>query len=137
MNNFINDLDFKPYNFTAKSKAMKDNISYMLNRSIRMFKYENLPDTIPHKFLELYLQSNGHCGFIEAEGGIYAVTGGFSGKPDAYYIPENYVVAHPTLKGIKKTYNIPDNEIIIGYNDSLACGLFPLFKKYSSMTAVM
>ena len=108
-------------------------MSYMLNRSIRMFKYKNLPDTIPHKFLELYLQSNGHCGFVESGDKLYVVTGGFGGKPDAYYIPENYVVTHPTLKGINKTYNIPNNEIVVGFNDSLAYGLFPMFKKYATL----
>lgn len=112
---------------------MKDNISYMLNRSIRMFKYKNLPETIPQKFLELYLQSNGHCGFVEANGQIYAVTGGFGGKPDPYYIPEDYVIAHPTLKKVNGTYNISNGDIIIGYNDSLAYGLFPMFKKYSTL----
>ena len=97
-----------------------------------MFKYKNLPDTIPQKFLELYLQSNGHCGFIEDKNELYAVVGGFGGKPDAYYIPENYVVAHPTLKTETK-YNITKNEIIVGYNDSLAYGLFPMFKKYATL----
>ena len=133
MNNFINDLDFKPYNFTAKNKAIKDNMSYMLNRSIRMFKYNNLPNTIPQKYLEMYLQSNGHCGFVEVKNDLFAVVGGFGGEPDEYYIPTKYTVAHPTLKLAKNDFSIPDNEIIIGYNDSLAYGLFPMFKKYATL----
>ena len=133
MNNYINDLDFKPYNFTHKSKAIKDNVFYMLNRSIRMFKYENLPETIPHKFLELYLQMNGHCGFVESKGDLYAINGAFGGEPDGYYVPENYIVAHPTLKLDKTTLSIPKGEIIVGYNDSLAQGLFPMFKKYATL----
>lgn len=133
MNNFINDLDFKPYNFTHKSKAIKDSMVYMLNRSIRMFKYDGLPETIPHKFLELYLQSNGHCGFVESKGDLYAINGNFGGEPDGYYIPQNYIVAHPTLKLNKTTLSIPNGEIIIGYNDSLAQGLFPMYKKYATL----
>ena len=130
---YINDLDFKPYNFTHKTKAIKDSMVYMLNRSIRMFKYEGLPETIPHKFLELYLQSNGHCGFVESKGDLYAINGNFGGEPDGYYIPTNYVVAHPTLKLDKTTLSIPKGEIIIGYNDSLAQGLFPMYKKYATL----
>lgn len=106
---------------------------YMLNRSIRMFKYGNLPDTIPHKFLELYLQSNGHCGFVESKDDLYVINGNFGGEPDAYYIPTNYVVAHPTLKLNKTTLSIPKGEIIVGFNDSLAMGLFPMFKKYATL----
>lgn len=133
MSNYVNDLDFKPYNFTHKTKAIKDSMLYMLNRSIRMFKYEGLPETIPHKFLELYLQSNGHCGFVESKDDLYAINGDFGGEPDGYYIPTNYVVAHPTLKLDKTTLSIPKGEIIIGYNDSLAQGLFPMYKKYATL----
>ena len=133
MNNYINGLDFKPYNFSHKQKAIQDNVFYMLNRTIRMFEYEGLPDTIPHKFLELYLQLNGHCGFVESKGDLYAINGNFGGEPDGYYVPENYIVAHPTLKIEKTTLSIPKGEIVVGYNDSLAQGLFPMFKKYSTL----
>lgn len=133
MNNFINDLDFKPYNFTSKSKAIKDYMFYMLNRSIRMFKYDGLPDTIPQRFLELYLQCNGHCGFVESNNDLYAINGSFGGEPDGYYIPENYIVAHPTLKLSKGTYSIKNNEIVVGLNDSLMQGLFPMYKKYATL----
>lgn len=132
MNNYINDLDFKPYNFSHKSKAIKDNIFYMLNRSIRMFKYEGLPDTIPHRFLELYLQINGHCGFIEEDNKIYVINGNFGGEPDPYYVPENYITAHPTLKNTG-TKSIVNGDIIVGLNDSLTQGLFPMFKKYATL----
>lgn len=132
MNNYINDLDFKPYNFTAKSKAIKDNVFYMLNRSIRMFNYENLPETIPQKFIEMYLQCNGHCGFVEKAGKLYVVSGNFGGKPNPYYIPEDYVIANPSLH-ISKSFNIENGEIIVGYNDSLSLGLFPMYKKYATL----
>jgi hypothetical protein len=132
LNDFIKDLDFKPYNFTHKSKTIKDNILYMLNRSIRMFKYDGLPDTIPHKFLELYLQTNGHCGFVKKDDNLYVVSGTFGGEPNPYYIPKDYIVANPSLN-ISKDFNIATGEIIVGCNDSLMQGLFPMYKKYASL----
>lgn len=97
-----------------------------------MFKYNNLPETIPHKFLELYLQTNGHCGFVEKNNELYVVNGGFSGKPNPYYIPEDYIVANPSLN-ITKTFSIEKGDIIVGFNDSLALGLFPMYKKYATL----
>lgn len=98
-----------------------------------MFKYDGLPDTIPQKFIEIYLQINGHCGFVESEGKLYVVRGSFGGEPDAYYIPENYIVAHPTLKLKDTTFNITNNDIVVAFNDSLAYGLFPMYKKYATL----
>lgn len=132
MNNFINGLDFKPYNFTHKTKAIKDYVTYMLNRSIRMFKYEGLPDTIPQRFLELYLQTNGHVGFPEKNDNLYVVCGAFGGEPNPYYIPEKYIVSNPSLN-ISKDYSIHDGDIVIGLNDSLMQGLFPMYKKYATL----
>ena len=40
---------------------------YMYARLQQMFKYKNLPDTIPHEMLEYYLLSGGVCFITEVD----------------------------------------------------------------------
>ena len=50
------------YDFRAKRINRDSLIAYMLARTQSMFEYDGLPDTIPPRMLELYLQSNGSAG---------------------------------------------------------------------------
>ena len=47
------------YDFTDKNKLVTDLVRYMLIRTQAMFEYTGLPDTIPQKFLESYIQMAG------------------------------------------------------------------------------
>ena len=40
---------------TDKRLSAKSYMKYMIIRLMRMFKYTNLPETIPHEMLEYYL----------------------------------------------------------------------------------
>ena len=121
---------FKAYDFTDKDYARKSYIYYMLNRVMSMFKYEGLPDTIPQKYLELYMMVNGHAVIVKHEGELYVCFGGWGGEPDAYYVPRNYIVANPYLK-LFKTYTIGEDCVLV-HNDSLYYGLMPMFRRYAS-----
>ena len=46
------------YDFRDKKRAIRNHIAYMLNRTQAMFEWKNLPDTIPARSLELFLQVN-------------------------------------------------------------------------------
>lgn len=106
-------------------------VNYMLARTRRMFKWSNLPDTIPERNLELMIQSNGHVCIAEHEGKIYAFTGSFGGVPNEYYMPTKYIVSNPYLN-FTKEYTIGEDCVIIG-NDSMFLGIIPILSKYGRL----
>ncbi len=122
----INPVDFKD-----KDRGVRQYVSYMLSRTQSMFRYEGLPETIPSRMLELYLQSNGNCVVSEVDGKLYAFTGGFGGVPDEYYRPTIYTVANPYLK-LTAMYEI-DKDCILVKNDSMLIGLLPMFERYATL----
>ena len=119
------------YDFENKRKAKRHYLEYMLMRTMSMFEYENLPETMPKRALEIYTQVNGHCAIIEHEGNLYSLFGSWGGYPDAYYLPTKYVISNPYLN-IGKEYTIGENCVIF-QNDSLFRGLLPLFSRYASL----
>lgn len=122
------------YNFRDKENYMHDHILYMLTRTQAMFKWNNLPDTIPEKYLEQYIQINGFACIAKADdGNLYTFWGGLGGEPDAYYNPTICTVANPYLR-LSKTYKI-DEDCVIIRNDPFYMGLIPLLKKYGSQLA--
>jgi len=118
------------YDFTDKERSVNDYIRYMLCRTQSMFKYNGLPESIPQKYLELYLQMNGSCAIAHVDGSLYALEGGLGGEPDAYYMPTIYTVANSALK-LSKTYKINEDCIVIT-NDSMYQGLLPMMRKYAT-----
>lgn len=122
-----------PFDFTDKPKAIAQHISYMFNRTQSMFRWENLPDTIPQRILELYLQMNGNTCFYEYKGNLYVFVGGLGGEPDVYYMPTIYTIANPALT-LSKSLEI-DKECVVIPNDSLYIGLLPMFERYAAALA--
>lgn len=130
------------YDFADKSKSIDHNITYMLARTQSMFKYEGLPDTIPSRSLELYLQINGNVCITNIDEkiinnsthklpvGLYAFTGGMGGELDTYYMPTIYTVANPYLN-FSKNLEI-DKDCIVIPSDSMYFGVLPLYEKYST-----
>lgn len=116
-----------------KTRNVKVGILYTFLRLQQMFKYEGLPESIPKRYLEFYLQMNGHCGIISHQGELYAIKGGFGGDPDAYYEPTKYVIANPYLK-LSKVYTRDVDCVVMG-NDSMYYGLFSLVSKYIGLMA--
>ena len=106
-------------------------ILYMLARTQSMFDYENLPETIPSRNLEIMLQLNGNVFFTQVDGKYYVFTGGLGGEPDVYYEPTIYTVANPALN-FSKNLKIGEDGILIR-SDSYGVGLLPMMQKYSAL----
>lgn len=121
------------YDFKNKERAITKYVDYFLARTNVMFKYENLPDTIPYNFLEMYLQRNGVVAVTEVNGNLYAFTGNIGGAPNVYYFPENFIFANPALN-ISKTLRIGE-ECALVRNDSSYEGLMNLCCKYATLLA--
>lgn len=116
---------------TDKRLSARSYINYMLIRLQKMFKYENLPDTIPREMLECFLLQSGSCFITEVKGNLYAFQGTMGGEPDPYYRPTLYIVANPALK-FNKSLDLWKDGVLMR-NDSLWLGLFPLMARYATM----
>ena len=116
-----------------KKLSSKSYINYMTIRLQKMFKYENLPDTIPREILEYYLMINGTCYITKVDGDLYALMGTFGGEPDPYYKPTKYIVANPALH-LSKEYDINKDGVLMR-NDSIWQGLYPLMSRYACLMA--
>lgn len=120
-NNILND----------KELLKKQIISQMLNKTITIFKYGNLPETITEKDIEIITQVNGYSIWKEVDGKLYVFYGSLGGEPNPYYLPTIAIIANPALR-----YNASlkiDEECVIMLNDYLYTGLMPLFNKYGSL----
>lgn len=129
---YFNSKHINPKKFD-KDGYVKSHISYMLSRTNAMFHYNNLPDTIPEKMLELYLQTYGSCIITKVNEELYAFVGGLGGEPDAYYRPTLYTVSNPALN-FSKNIEI-GKEGVFCLNDTLIQGLMPIFEVYGNMLA--
>lgn len=123
----------EPVNLRDKSEAVADQVVYMLDRTQSIFRYDGLPDSIPQRILELFLQVNGCVAFAEVEGKIYVFFGGLGGEPDEYYCPTVFTVANPTLD-FSKNLKIGEDCVVMS-NDSMYIGMVPLFRRRATMGA--
>lgn len=119
------------YDFKNKEKNLNDYITYMLNRSVTMFKYHNLPDTMPQREIELLLQCNGWGCVCEIDGNLYCLNGGLGGVPNAYNMPTEIIINNPYLN-YNKNLTI-DTDCVIMPNDSMYIGLLPMYNRYCTM----
>lgn len=74
----------------------------MLNVLISMFKWENLPDTVPAEFLETYLITNGTAGFQKIGNEYLVGMGGYQGDMNPYNIGTEYmavIINKPQMLG--------------------------------------
>lgn len=143
----FSDAKIKEY-VTDKRLSAKSYMRYMLLRLMKMFKYENLPDSIPHEMLEYYLLMNGSCFITKVNSQLYAFVGGQGGEPDVYYRPTRYTVANPALDytAFAKINgdaegNSDELQFTVGHegvlvrNDHIWLGMAPMMSRYATMMA--
>ena len=119
------------FNYLDKEKNVNYEIMQFLNKTLSMFQYENLPETIPKNELEKLIQINGFAIITRVDGELYAFSGGLGGVPDAYYRPTKATVSNPALN-FSGDLTIGEDCIVV-YNDLMKIGLIPLLAKYSTM----
>ena len=118
----------------------------MLDRSVQMFEYKGLPETVPFEMLETFLQVNGHVGFVEVNDKLYALPGSMGGSQDMYYRPTQYIMANPVLKTVTgkilnhlqpldKEHWSQLTDCVLIKNDTNFQSLFYLFSRYATQLA--
>ncbi|MCS5736766.1 hypothetical protein, partial [Herbiconiux daphne] len=104
-----------------KIQTKKRFTSNMLNRTLRMFKYNDLPETIPQNELEKLLQENGFAVIAKANGDLFAFNATLGGENDPYGRPTTAIVSNPALK-FNETLTIGKDCVVI-YNDYYKQGI--------------
>lgn len=115
---------------TNKKEQLSKFRADMLNKSLTMFEWKNLPDTLPAVEIEKQLQTNGYSIIAKVEGNMYAFQGGFSGQ-DPYNQPTTAIVNNPSLN-YNGTFTINDDCVIIK-NDDMQQGLIHIYNKYGTL----
>lgn len=69
----------------------------LLNKAMSLFKVEGLPETISKDYLLEHLILSGRVCFTEFDGKLYALDGNEGGEPNAYYMPQQFIIANPVL----------------------------------------
>lgn len=111
-------------------------LKMLYEKCLGMFKYYNLPESLPAEEIEKRLMWFGFCGvFKHPSFGIVCSDGGLSGV-DQYYRPTEFTYAQPVLgSGLKK---IGDNCVIIYNTQSDVIkpyGFSELIRRYARMLA--
>ena len=114
-------------NLTDKKGLLKQFKENQLNKSLTMFEWQNLPDTLPMVELEKMLQINGYAIIAKYKGDVYAFNGGFRGQ-DPYNRPTQVIINNPALK-MNETYTINEDCIVIK-NDDMKQGLIKIYEYF-------
>lgn len=115
----------KDYLFNSK-------IEDILTRLTGMFEYDNMPDEIPIEIMERYLLEYGVCLFLKHGGKYYALHGTYGTNPDAYGIPQEFLIANPYIP-LSKTYDLTKDEVVVIKNDPFANGILDLILDPSAL----
>ena len=116
------------YSPTNKAENVRNIIDSVVNKTLTMYLYTNLPDTLPIEELEKILQLSG-TGFVTMiDEQLVVLKGTYSyDEVDIYNRPYKINCYLPDKKTYKM-FNISDGVII--KNDYLERGLLPIFKKW-------
>ena len=116
------------YSVINKTENVQNIIDSVLNKTLTMFLYTNLPNTLPIEEIEKILQLNG-SGFVTMiDDKLVILKGSYNyEKVDIYNRPYEINCFLPDKKTYKM-FKISDGVII--KNDYLERGLLPIFKKW-------
>lgn len=118
------------YNYLNKASNIRLANQYTLSKTLTMFNYEGLPDSIPEKELERIIQEQGFAFIYEWEKKLIAFFGSFSGDVDEYgrYTSINIINQRTSTS---KTVNLSDGVLIS--NDDYKLGVLKLIDKYNTL----
>ena len=122
-----------PYDYKAKTRNINQLNKYMLAKTLSMFEYQGLPETIPQRELERLLQTNGYAFITKApDGNLYAFAGSLGGtERDPYGQPTQITIANVALN-FNKTLDLNKDGVLLR-NDDLRIGVMPVFEKCNTL----
>ena len=103
----------------------------LLEKSIAIYEYSGLPDTIPPHEIERLLMTLGACVFVNTEKhGLVVLPCTFSGVGIYPDLPPDVLWATPLVSGSAKRV-----DVAVGYNNSTHIGLADTIDRYSRLLA--
>ena len=120
------------YQITNKQQNLYDYLRSILNRTLSMFQYDNLPDTLKGSILEDQMQENGYTVIFEYQNKLYSAVAGLSGREKSpYNEPTTAIINIPALN-FNQTLVI-NKECVLIKNDDLMVGLLPTILKHGTL----
>ena len=98
-------------------------------KTLSMFEYENLPDTISKRDIELNTQSVGYSAWFKFEDKVYCSYCRLGGIPKYNYLPSKAIITNPYLKYFAELEI--DKDCVIMPNDNMYMGLSEINSYYS------
>lgn len=135
-------LDLLSY-VTKKQKSAKYYFRYLLDRTMMMFEYKNLPSTIDKHVLERYLQVNGVACITKAnDGNLYVFNGSWGGPQDVYYRPTKFIISNPHVSQLNDgtgrqftkectIFGTEEHDAVLLRNDTEWASLTPIIARYA------
>lgn len=127
--------DFRYKNKKIPKLTLQQSFTYwrvtLLEKMLNIFRWENLPESIPQKEIEMALILTGFSGIVENKNKLYATMGAMSGVtayPDVFTL---YTFATPVFSGMR---NIGKECAIIDNNYS-RFGTIHLIDRYATLLA--
>lgn len=123
----------------SKDFLIDSYVRYMVNRTLSMFEYKGLPETIPERDLEMIVQLFRFGIITKVEDKLFVFYGGLGGEPNEYYQPTQAIVSNPYLRYSKvlklDDYIKNDGNAVVMWNDKSHIGLLPMFLRNSELLA--
>lgn len=98
-------------------------------KTLSMFEYKNLPETITKRDIELNTQSSGYSVFFKHEDKLYCTYCRLGGVPNYNYLPSLAIISNPYLNVFKQLEI--DKECVILPNDNMYMGLSEINSYYA------
>lgn len=122
-------LNLKLYNHLDKKVNIKNLWDSIINKTLTMFKYKGLPDTLPFKEIEKLIQVNGKAFITEINKELVVLSCEYcSDEVNIYNQPIKVNCYIPTEREYK-TFNISDG--VLCTNDYLEIGISNIVSKYA------
>ena len=120
------------YQITNKRQSLTDYANSIFNRTLSMFEYKNLPETLPQAELEKQLQVHGYAVVFKYKDQLYSTSASLTGQEKSpYNQPTKAIINVPALN-FNQTLDINKNCVLIK-NDDLQVGLLPSILKHGTL----
>ena len=120
------------YQITNKRESLTDYANSIFNRTLSMFEYKNLPDTLPQAELEKQLQANGYAVIFKYNDQLYSSCASLTGQDKSVYNQPTQAIINIPALNFNQTLTINKNCVLIK-NDDLQVGLLPSILKHGTL----